>query len=113
MKKLLLSLFAIFFATSLHAQTAVLMPIPHQCFSDVLTGNAKPLAGGKIFTYQAGTAIPQQTYTDSTGAVQNANPVIFDASGCANIWFATASPTMWPRRIPPGCRSGRSTMSPD
>lgn len=39
------------------------------------------LSGGKINTYLAGTTTPQQTKTDSTGAVNNANPIILDASG--------------------------------
>lgn len=39
------------------------------------------LAGGKIYTYLAGTTTPQNTYTDSTGATPNANPIILDSAG--------------------------------
>jgi len=45
------------------------------------------LSGFKVNTYAAGTATPQATYTDSTLAVANANPVVMDANGQANIWL--------------------------
>lgn len=47
------------------------------------------LAGGKVYTYAAGTNTPKVTYTDYTGSVmsQNTNPVILDSSGSANIWL--------------------------
>jgi microcystin-dependent protein len=50
-----------------------------------------PLAGGLLYTYQAGTTIPQSTYTDSTGAVANTNPIVLDARGEANIWLGSAT----------------------
>lgn len=46
-----------------------------------------PLVGGKLFTYAAGTSTPLATYTDQSGAVQNANPVLLDAAGRANVWL--------------------------
>lgn len=49
-----------------------------------------PLAGGKVYTYAAGTTTPQATYTDYTGGVANANPVILNTRGEASIWFTTA-----------------------
>jgi hypothetical protein len=49
--------------------------------------NGLPLAGGKLYSYQAGTSTPQPTYTDSTGVTPNANPVILDATGRAPIWL--------------------------
>ena len=39
------------------------------------------LAGGKIWTYQAGTTTPLGTWTDSTQVVVNANPIILDSAG--------------------------------
>lgn len=45
-----------------------------------------PLAGGQLFAYVAGTSTPQDTYTDSTLATANANPVILDSSGRAQVW---------------------------
>lgn len=48
-----------------------------------------PLAGGKVYTYAAGTSTPLATYTDRGGTTPNANPVILDASGRADIWLST------------------------
>lgn len=47
------------------------------------------LAGGKINTYAAGTSTPTATFTDITGTIPNANPIILDASGRDpnEIWF--------------------------
>jgi hypothetical protein len=39
------------------------------------------LSGGKINTYFAGTTTPAATYTDSTGATPNANPIIIGSDG--------------------------------
>lgn len=55
-----------------------LMPQPCPQFTD---SNGKPLASGKVFTYQAGTSNPLATYTDSTGTVQNSNPIILNQGG--------------------------------
>jgi hypothetical protein len=50
-----------------------------------------PLAGGLLYTYAAGTTTPQATYTDSTGATANSNPIVLDARGEANIWLGSAT----------------------
>ena len=53
-------------------------------FNDpIFTDNAgNPLAGGRIFAYEAGSfSVLQATYTDQTGAVANTNPIVLDASG--------------------------------
>jgi len=53
-----------------------------------------PLVGGKIYTAQPGTvagpgqSFPKATYTDSTGTVPNANPVVLDGSGKCNLWLS-------------------------
>jgi len=49
--------------------------------------DGNPLAGGKLYTYEAGTTTPQATYTDQTGATPNANPVVLDANGEADVWI--------------------------
>jgi hypothetical protein len=49
--------------------------------------NGDPLASGKVYTYSAGTTTPKATYTDSTGGTPNANPVILDSAGRAQIWL--------------------------
>lgn len=43
--------------------------------------NGKPLAGGKLFFYAAGTTNPQDTFTDATGSIANTNPVVLDGGG--------------------------------
>lgn len=40
-----------------------------------------PLAGGKIYTYAAGTSTPQETYTSVLGTIQCSNPIVLDATG--------------------------------
>jgi len=48
-----------------------------------------PLAGGKIYTYQAGSSTPLATYTDNTGTVANANPIVLGSDGrpANEIWL--------------------------
>jgi hypothetical protein len=58
-----------------------LAPILTQLFDDY----GEVLAGGFIYTYEAGTATPLVTYQDLAGAVPNANPVELDASGRATV----------------------------
>lgn len=54
--------------------------------------NGDPLSGGKINTYAAGTTTPLATYTSSSGATPNANPIILNAagrlSGSGEIWLS-------------------------
>ena len=40
-----------------------------------------PLAGGQIYTYQAGSSTPLATYTNSNGTVPNSNPIILGSDG--------------------------------
>jgi hypothetical protein len=68
------------------------MPLPllQPKFTAFVPGTATPLVGGQVFTYQAGTSTPLATYPTYTDALNltnvNANPVILDANGQANIW---------------------------
>lgn len=51
------------------------------------------LAGGKIYTYIAGSSTPKTTYTTSAGNIAHANPIILDSAGrvpTGEIWL-TAS----------------------
>ncbi len=50
--------------------------------------NGIPLAGGKVYTYAAGTTNPLATYTARDGLTANANPIILDSAGRtpAQIW---------------------------
>ena len=49
--------------------------------------NGNPLTGGKLHTYLTGTSTPATTYTDSGGGTANANPVILDSRGEADVWL--------------------------
>jgi len=51
--------------------------------------NGVPLAGGLIYTYQAGTSSALATYTDNNGTVANANPIVLDSAGRVpyEIWM--------------------------
>lgn len=46
-----------------------------------------PASGWKVYTYQPGTTTAKNTYTTSAGDVANANPVILNARGEADIWW--------------------------
>ena len=64
--------------------TVVISPVPVQQFFI----NGIPAAGGLLFTYLGGTSTKTPTYTDSTGTVANANPIILNANGeSPNIWL--------------------------
>jgi len=56
--------------------------------------NGNPLAGGKIFTYAAGTTTPQATYTTSAGNVAHTNPIVLNSAGRVvsggEIWLTDA-----------------------
>lgn len=67
---------------------AVVTPTPKTQFIDAA---GEPLVGGKLYSYAAGTTTPQPTYTDSTGATANSNPVILDARGEANVWLGEST----------------------
>jgi hypothetical protein len=70
---------------------ATLSPSPKMQF---FTAAGVPLVGGKLFTYASGTTVPLATYTDSTANFANANPVILDSRGEANVWFGPSRYTL-------------------
>ncbi len=55
--------------------------------------NGDPLTGGLLYTYAAGTTTPLTTYSDSTGATANANPIVLDSAGrvSGEVWLTTGS----------------------
>lgn len=67
---------------------ADLLPVLKQRFFD---SNGDPLAGGKLYSYLAGTVTPLGTFTDQSGLVSNTNPVILDADGYADVWVGGGS----------------------
>ena len=54
--------------------------------------NGVPLNGGLLYTYAAGTTTPQTTYTSSTGATPNSNPIVLDSAGrvAGEVWLTTS-----------------------
>jgi hypothetical protein len=58
-------------------------PLAKQQFNQ----NGVPLAGGKLFTYAAGTTNKQTSYTNSYGNVPNTNPIILDSNGQCDLWL--------------------------
>ena len=56
--------------------------------------NGAPLAGGLIYTYEAGTTTPQATYTTSAGTIAHTNPIVLNSAGRVpggEIWLLFAS----------------------
>ncbi len=60
------------------------MVTPKKYFFD---RSGKPLAFGKVYTYQAGTNINQETFTSEAGDIANTNPVILNGEGYADIYL--------------------------
>jgi hypothetical protein len=56
--------------------------------AQLFDSNGDPLVGGKLYTYLAGTTSPMPTYTTSSGAVANTNPIILNSAGRTpnDIW---------------------------
>jgi len=50
--------------------------------------NGKPLAFGKLYTYQARTNVPKDTYQSEDQVVSNTNPVILNGEGYANVYLS-------------------------
>lgn len=65
-----------------------LSPWPRIRFMD---DDGNPLAGGKLYTYRTGTSTNKATYSDADGT-PNANPVILDADGYADLWLDDDEP---------------------
>ena len=57
------------------------------------TNSGVPLAGGLLYTYNAGTTTPAATYTSNTGVTPNSNPIVLDSAGrvIEEIWLTTGS----------------------
>jgi hypothetical protein len=62
----------------------ILSPFPKLAF---LANNGRPLDGGLLFTYAAGTTTKIATYLDDTGGSTNTNPIVLDFRGEANVWL--------------------------
>lgn len=60
------------------------MVMPKKYFFD---RNGRPLAFGKVYTYQAGTNINQETFKGEAGDIANTNPIILNGEGYADIYL--------------------------
>lgn len=49
-------------------------------------GSDTPLAGGQVFTYEAGTTSPKSTWTDANKGALHTNPIILDNQGTAAVY---------------------------
>jgi len=65
----------------------VIATIPRNQFFDPL---GKPLAGGKLYTYLAGSTTLATTYQDQALTIKNENPIPLDATGSCSIWMDPA-----------------------
>lgn len=60
--------------------------IPYPKFKGFKQGTSEPLVGGKLYTYLPGTTTAKTSYTDANGGTPNANPVILDSNGEADVF---------------------------
>jgi len=81
MKKFLLTLFILIFSV-VSAWAGFVMYPKFQAFDS----NGDPLASGKVYTYDPGTTDAKTTYSDYNLATANANPVVLDSRGEADIY---------------------------
>lgn len=68
--------------------TAQLLPNVIQYFYNA---NGAPLAGGKLYSYIAGTTTPLVTYTDETAVTPNTNPIVLNSAGQASVWLGAGA----------------------
>ena len=54
-----------------------------------ITGTNRPLAGGLMYTYKAGTTDPATTYSDDAGTT-NTNPIVLDSDGQCDLFLDDA-----------------------
>ena len=47
----------------------------------------EPLGGGTLYTYEKGTTIPLETWTDKDGTTSNENPITLDSDGRCSLWL--------------------------
>ena len=65
---------------------ANLSPPPKLQFFDA---NGVPLAGGKLYSYAAGTTTPLATYTSAAETTFNTNPIILNSRGEVEVWLGS------------------------
>lgn len=58
------------------------LPVLH--FDDI---NGRPLVGGKLYAYEAGTNTPAPTYTNVAGTEFNTNPIVLNERGECRMYL--------------------------
>jgi len=53
----------------------------------VFDSSGAPLSGGKLYTYEPGTTTAKDTYSEISGTTANANPVVLDSRGEAEVYL--------------------------
>ena len=53
----------------------------------VFDGNGEPLSGGLLETFEPGSSVSKQTYSDVNATTGNANPVVLNSRGEARIYL--------------------------
>lgn len=59
---------------------------PMQQFLD---DNGVPYAGGKLYTFEAGSSSFKASYTDYDSEIEAANPIILDSGGKTEVWLGS------------------------
>ena len=62
------------------------VPFPNGASVQLFDNNGKVCVSCSLYTYIAGGTTPQATY-QTAGGTANANPVVMDSAGRANIWL--------------------------
>jgi len=72
--------------------TVLLSPIGNS-MTPFLGVDTLPLAGGLLYTYQAGSTTPLATYTSVDGTIACANPIVLGVNGIAPtaIWLSSTN----------------------
>ena len=70
--------------------TVLLSPIGNS-MTPFIGADTFPLAGGLLYTYQAGSSTPLTTYTNNQGTIACANPIVLGTNGIAptEIWLTS------------------------
>jgi hypothetical protein len=71
--------------------TVLLSPIGNS-MTPFIGPDTLPLAGGLLYTYQAGSTTPLATYTSNQGTIPCANPIVLGVNGIAptEIWLSSS-----------------------
>lgn len=82
----LMPIFAIIACVSILFSQSALVPLPY-INAQFFGNDGLPLAGGKLYTYAAGTTTPLSTYTLASGGSANSNPITLDVYGRVTAWL--------------------------